>query len=362
MKISKRFIIYILVFLVAVSICVLQNACIDATLKKHQYLQSTQLPNHHYEGLEQFLYQNICGMSLASGLTNFAFITKDRTVCQVDFSGSFQIIPEMNNVTAICHGGDSTICAITEDGSFVPYPCRDETQEKKLLLQSVNVGIGPWSTIDNIEKYKTITNATFFRSNYPGEGFFVHKDNSVTLVGYGWSEDKRITIENSWNDVIQLAESSGDLIGLTKDGTIRCLRSSPYYDEYKTWTDIIAVYTGGSHIFGLKKDGTIKSTGMDMWGECATDSWQNIISISPARTYTVGLKVDGTVVATGENSHGQCDVETWKNIIAISAFETYTLGIDSKGKVWIAGETESPVDLKRCSDIVAEHYILLNFK
>ena len=48
--------------------------------------------------------------------------------------------------------------------------------------------------------------------------------------------------------------------------------------------------------------------------------------------------------------------------IAVSAFETYTLGIDSKGKVWIAGETEDPVDLKRCSDIVAEHYILLNFK
>ena len=109
MKISKRFIIYILVFLVAVSICVLQNACIDAALKKHQYLQLPQLANHHYEGLEQFLYQNICGMSLASGLTDFVFITKDRTVCQVDFSGSFQIIPEMNNVTAICHGGDSTM-------------------------------------------------------------------------------------------------------------------------------------------------------------------------------------------------------------------------------------------------------------
>ena len=309
--------------------------------------------------LTQDVQMNHC-TSLVAGPRGFSFITKEHKVCQVEFSGKYQIIEQMNGAVSICQE-DDTLCAILDDGSFVAFPSIDVEEYIESISYSRNVGIGAMYTINNIQQYEKIRNAVFFRSNYPGDGIFVHADGSVTLIGFITSNEmEHLNIENTWKGIIQLAKTSNELVGLSQDGSIVYTEHSQYCEIYKKWTDIAAIYGGGNHIFALTKTGAVKSTGKDVWGESNVALWENIISLSPARTYTVGLRSDGTVVATGANSYGQCDVQNWHNIIAISAYETYTLGIDNEGHIWIAGKTDESVNLKKCSDIVLTQYNLLN--
>lgn len=362
MKKNKLLIVFIFVFLLSISFSVTHDIRIYMALHNHQYLQAIQLLNHHDASLEKKLYQFINGTSFITGSQNFSFITRDGRVCQVDFSGEYRIIEQMNNAVSICQGDDAIICAITEDGYFIPSFIFETKQLEKELELSNIVGAGSATVIRNIKQYEMITDATFFRSCYPMDGMFVHADGSVTLIGCAslLSEEEQLIIEDSWNNVIQLAKSDDDLVGLSRDGSILCSNDSPYCDVYKTWTDITAIYGSGNHIFALTGTGTIKSTGEDWWGESDVSSWQNIISVSAARTHTVGLKADGTVVATGANNYGQCDVQDWKDIIAIATYETFTLGIDTEGTIWVTGKTDKTINIEACSDIISKQFTLLS--
>ena len=64
--------------------------------------------------LTQDVQMNHC-TSLVAGPRGFSFITKEHKVCQVEFSGKYQIIEQMNGAVSICQE-DDTLCAILNDG------------------------------------------------------------------------------------------------------------------------------------------------------------------------------------------------------------------------------------------------------
>ena len=84
---------------------------------------------------------------------------------------------------------------------------------------------------------------------------------------FGDSDGKTDYNTDNWEDIVQIAAASDNVIGLKKDGTVVVTGSNSWgQKEAEKWTDIIAVKAFGSSVYGIKKDGTILEAGFCLHG------------------------------------------------------------------------------------------------
>lgn len=88
----------------------------------------------------------------------------------------------------------------------------------------------------------------------------LNTEGKVQLWGLGYGKTDYNT--DNWEDIVQIAAASDNVIGLKKDGTVVVTGSNSWgQKEAEKWTDIIAVKAFDSSVYGIKKDGTILEAG-----------------------------------------------------------------------------------------------------
>jgi len=117
-----------------------------------------------------------------------------------------------------------------------------------------------------------------------------------------------------WDNIVAIAETDGETIGLKSDGTV-VSSSELYYVDYlndiKNWTEITAIEAGVRHVVGLKSDGTVVAIGDNNFGQCNVLGWTDIVAVCAGWNFTAGLKADGTILCTNNLN---CGLETWSNV------------------------------------------------
>ena len=216
-----------------------------------------------------------------------------------------------------------------------------------------------WENIISIDIYGTL--------------FIGLQENGDAKIA-GTYDGKKVTNQENWYDLIDIAAGEQFIIGLRKDGSVIADgHPSDGQLEVDNWKNVIAIDAGSRFAVGLTEDKRLLFAGVDNGQEEEfldhMDEWQDVINIAASggekgrigRGHTVGLKSDGTLVAVGDNQYGQCDFsdkEKWSDIIKVVAGDWYTVGLKADGSVVITG-INSPgrkyIDekiLETCTNIV----------
>lgn len=282
--------------------------------------------------LKQIRYL-IEGSYISNGIWAVGAITADGRV-QVVYEGEdvnrYADTESWKNIKSLSFRGGDSIEGLTTDGKIITT----STVTREELLNSKVV-----STIalaDVVEAVSVWSNIKSFQTFYPQSAVAITNDEFV-YASYPFYEDGTVKLEG-WDNIVSVADGRGYVVGLKKDGTVKC----NVYDysgviDTSEWKDIVAI-SAGTSVIGLKKDGTVVSTGLNRYGEGNVLEWTDIIAISTCRNCTLGLKSDGTVIATGQNSYGQMNVTKWSNVVAIAAGEYFSIGLKSDGSMILSGD------------------------
>ena len=228
----------------------------------------------------------------------------------------------------------------------------------------------------------TYVDAKVIRNNRGSEEFglvCLKSDGTVETCGFSASLTDFFA---SWQDVKEIVQGSGLIIGLQNDGTILIASlesemrdSRPADMSYAaSWTNIKQIGISSQHIFGLREDGRLMVAGPS-WFNAETNvdfsNWAGIKKIAAGSTsmgdYIVGLKDDGSVLMRGvnyrvfygmswkikdiscsgyillclrEDNTVSCtgadatrDVTKWRNIVQVFAGDGLSLGLTNDGRL-----------------------------
>jgi alpha-tubulin suppressor-like RCC1 family protein/Leucine-rich repeat (LRR) protein len=163
-------------------------------------------------------------------------------------------------------------------------------------------------------------------------------DGTVVAVGNNFYEQCDTSIENGFVDIVSVSVGSFHTIGLKSNGTVVAIGDNMIdVTPENGFTEIVSIASGPDFVVGLKSNGTVVAVGNNRDGQCNTtiqNGFTDIVSITAGRFHTVGLKSDGTVVSVGDNTEEQCDTTAengFINIVKVTAGDTYTVGLKSDG-------------------------------
>ena len=139
-----------------------------------------------------------------------------------------------------------------------------------------------------------------------------------------------------YTNVVEIAGTPTNLIGLKNDGTVFIIGSSFFsYQVPKGLTNVVQVAAGNNNSVALKSDGTV----VQIEGLSNSIGLTNVVQIAAGGGHTVALKSDGTVVAWGDNSIGQTNVpKGLTNVVQIAAGDYHTAALKNDGTVVTWGD------------------------
>lgn len=176
--------------------------------------------------------------------------------------------------------------------------------------------------------------------------YLVHKDGSVSAHGttpLGSEVSK-------WKNIKVLAGNRGFVVGLSSDGSVKCVKErwlSNCFNDVNDWTGVTDIAAGSGCIAALNKDGTVKCSCMDPADKRnAAILFRDIAGIAVDSRYIYGLTGEGKVLLAGGGSDltdmGRSEVSRWKGVLTIAAGNACVAGILEDGTVLSAGNIMLP--------------------
>lgn len=246
------------------------------------------------------------------------------------------------------------VLCLNKDGTV--YISGDQNEEPALSVRSwrdiVQIAVGDY--IFGLQKDGTVLIAG---SKYDKKSdFYQREDNDI----------------RKWRNIVAIAASDTDVIGLKSNGTVVCNRSDRNVSK---WTNVVKVQAGWNRVVGITADGQVLCAGavehwssMGQTGNPNVVGWYNMSDIVITKGDTFGLKSDGTVIAGKYPDY----VSTWRDIIDIegtrfSFLPSRLYGLKSNGTILaLSGRDSDWVgDYEDWNDIVslgASYHCLLGLR
>lgn len=213
-----------------------------------------------------------------------------------------------------------TVVCLNKDGTV--YISGDQNEEPALSVNSwrniVQIAVGDY--IYGLQEDGTILiagNKYDSRSN-----FYQREDNDI----------------REWRDIVAIAASETDVVGIKSDGTVICDRSDR---DVSKWTNVARIQAGWNRIVGVTASGEVLCAGsvnysssLKQTGYPNVVNWCNMVDTVITEYDTYGLRYDGTVIAGKQPDR----VSTWRDIIDIegtrfSSISGDLYGLKSNGTV-----------------------------
>lgn len=165
--------------------------------------------------------------------------------------------------------------------------------------------------------------------------------------------DSGRVIEEEQTDMVDIAASDTDALGVKSDGTVKKIKYGKSRVDVSDLQNVSLVacnndWQGGIERAFLKKDGTVEG----YYAFESASSWTGITQIDVSSDAIIGLKQDGTAVAAlneGAPDSGETNVGQFSGLVQVAAGGGYSLGVTNQGNI-----VTSPLIR---DGLVASHYI-----
>lgn len=180
-------------------------------------------------------------------------------------------------------------------------------------------------------------------------------------VGWGYPAYELGITQTEETDLVALAASVHDSMGLRENGTVFAWGFNTYGQTNVPTglTNVTAIAAGVFHSLALRENGSVVAWGDNLYGQTNVPaSATNIIAIAGGGRHSLALRNTGRVLAWGDDAFGATTVPSdITNAAAIAAGSGFSLALLSNGTVrlWGAGQlTNNPVTLPSgLSNVVA---------
>ena len=303
------------------------------------------------ENYKKMVRESFCSVSFDYFM--YAGLKEDGTVIAMGLSEETQEIADSwENITAIS-AHENFLAAVTNEGKIV---VANEDEER-------------WS---QVREWTDIVKMAEINMLDGGRGTVGLKvDGTLAVSGIGSWKDEA----GQWEDIADIAAGTEFLLGLKRDGTVRCVSVFPAeLDSISEWTDVIKISVCQDYAAGIKADGTAVVSGNCPFAvQLQTETWSNLKDIVVGEDMIAGIKSDGTVcVAVEESLEGEYDLSEWKDVVKIAVGDaeisglqfTAIFGLQSEGSVLLAlPGISDKIETSSVSDIAAGgswFYLVLN--
>ncbi len=203
-------------------------------------------------------------------------------------------------------------------------------------------------------------------------GFLTKKGK---VIAYNTDTNEKYEKTDSWSNIVDIASTEFNLIGLCSDGTIKVVESEYYqfYEEVLKWKNIKKIATGTNCIYAIDDENNFYFAASDMVKNKLGDEYNRIINIKKAKhvnacleyvvitdmddnlipincdnkikfvknvkeiscSYNniIILKQDGTLLAFGNNDLCTCNISKWHDIDRIQSTLFSTIGYAKDGEI-----------------------------
>jgi len=291
------------------------------------------------EGRSDYIKYKGC---ISAGHAHTVGLKTDGTVIAIGSNFENQRkVSSWRDIIAVCAGDYHTV-GLKADGTVEATGKKDDKKchvhyWKDIIAISAGfshtVGLKSNGTVvvasDHYGKHETEDWQDIIAIDASGMDMIIGIKSDRTVVTYGAEEIDPDGLTTSWRDIIDVAISLENIVGLKADGTImivgKICENKYSLERFQQWKDIVAIYARGSSIVGLKSNKTLVA---DI-SNSKIEEWQDIIAISLGGMHRVGLKTDGTILSNGYNKSrhpstnewvetGQCETQNWTGIGPVS--------------------------------------------
>ena len=149
-----------------------------------------------------------------------------------------------------------------------------------------------------------------------------------TVVATGRNESGQCNV-GDWSDVVQIACTDYDTIGLRADGTV-VHTGYHAYGALSGWNGVTAIGGGSYATVALTATGQALSS----HSSSRSEAMQGAIAIDASTGYAVALLSDGTVRTTASDGSGEDGLRLpWTDVVSVSAASTGIAGLKTDGTV-----------------------------
>lgn len=173
----------------------------------------------------------------------------------------------------------------------------------------------------------------------PQASYAIDKSGAVHQRGVSISPEVA-----TWTDMVSLACDAYQLVGLTKQGTVRVAGIAlkrALVETVNAWKDKVAIAAAGDCILALGKDRRVSFAGSEDDSRKQVTLWQDVVAIAVDGVYAVGLTAAGRILLAGHCASvldmGRKEALNWRNVVAIACTRSGIGALCSDGSLKLAG-------------------------